>query len=146
MVGDERHPVDTGALPGAETQYDTRHNPFIYFHSLLDLGGCANNDVTLDELPRDLGSLKRTPGYAFIAPGVCADAAIATCPDGKGVGVTREDAFLKLLSRFAARGKVISTTYDPYSLLRAVEDLFGFTPLAHAAKGKSFVAEALLTA
>ena len=30
----------TAPLPGAGSEYDTRHNPFIYFHSLLDLGGC----------------------------------------------------------------------------------------------------------
>ena len=34
-----------GELPGAGIDYDTQHNPFVYFHSLLDLGGCSSNDV-----------------------------------------------------------------------------------------------------
>jgi hypothetical protein len=175
--------TDSTPLPGAGQQCDTRHNPFIYFHSLLDLGGCTNNDLSLDQLPRDLGSAQRTPNYSFITPGLCADAAAATCADGRGVGVGREDAFLKrwvprilasqaykrdgvlivaftstsptpvtggavpsgalVLSRYAARGQVIAATYDPYSLLRSIEELFGFTPLAHAATAKSFAAEAL---
>ena len=35
----------TRRFTGAGSDYATRHNPFIYFHSLLDLGGCSSNDV-----------------------------------------------------------------------------------------------------
>ena len=48
-----------------------------------------------------------------------------------------------VLSRFAARGKTISTTYDPYSVLRTIEDLLGYQPLALAKTAKSFAATAL---
>ena len=34
--------------------YAARLNPFVYFHSLLDLGDCATNDVPLTELEKDL--------------------------------------------------------------------------------------------
>ena len=67
--------ADDVALPGAEPGYDTRHNPFIYFHSLLDLGGCSNGDVDLDSLGHDLAKRSRTPAFSFIAPGLCADTA-----------------------------------------------------------------------
>ncbi len=30
--------------------YATRHNPFVYYHSLLDLGDCDQNDGPLDKL------------------------------------------------------------------------------------------------
>ena len=43
-------PATTPRSPAPE-QYATRHNPFIYFHSLLDLGGCASDDVSFDHLP-----------------------------------------------------------------------------------------------
>lgn len=87
--------VDDAPLPGTGPDYDTRHNPFIYFHSLLDLGGCAKNDVNLTQLPGDLRSASKTPAYAFIAPGACEDALAKTCPDGRPGGLAAEDAFLK---------------------------------------------------
>jgi hypothetical protein len=45
-----------------------------------------------------------------------------------------------VLSPFATPGGTDATPYDPYSLLRASEDLFGLEPLGHAgdAKTKSF--------
>ena len=42
------HPVpnsqDQTQSASATDQYASRHNPFIYFHSLLDSGDCARND------------------------------------------------------------------------------------------------------
>jgi hypothetical protein len=71
------HP-DSGAvdnvLPtGAEPGYDTRHNPFIYFHSLLDLGDCSSDDVDLSQLPKALAHPAKTPAFAYVAPDACAD-------------------------------------------------------------------------
>jgi hypothetical protein len=86
---------DDAQLPGAGPQYDTRHNPFIYFGSLLDLGGCATNDLTLNQLPKDLRSIKSSPTYAFLSPGLCNDGSATSCPDGAPAGVAGEDAFLK---------------------------------------------------
>jgi hypothetical protein len=48
-----------------------------------------------------------------------------------------------IISPYAARGKTLATAYGPYSLLRSLEDLLGYTPLVHAAKAKSFVKSAL---
>jgi hypothetical protein len=87
--------ADDAPLPGAGPEYDTRHNPFVYFHSLLDLGSCASDDVGLQKLSRDLHAAKRTPSYAFIAPDACAEPGAADCPAGKAVGLAGEDAFLK---------------------------------------------------
>jgi hypothetical protein len=37
----------------------------------------------------------------------------------------------------------IAAPYDPYSLLRSLEDMFGFTPLGHAGRATSFMTAAL---
>jgi phosphatidylinositol-3-phosphatase len=169
--------ADDATLPGAGSQYDTRHNPFIYFHSLLDLGGCQSNDVGLAELTKDLRKAKRTPSYAFIAPGLCDEPSAGSCAGGTPTGLAGEDAFLKrwvpailasaaykqngvlmivfarapsgsasrpvrtgalILSPTVKKGSTVSTPFNPYSVLRSVEDLLGYTPLVHAKTAKSF--------
>ncbi len=61
--------VDNALPTGAEPGYDTRHNPFIYFHSLLDLGDCSSDDVDLSKLPTALAHPAKTPAFAYVAPG-----------------------------------------------------------------------------
>jgi hypothetical protein len=93
-----RHP--TSGQPD-ETQharagdgYATRHNPFVYFHSLLDLGDCASDDVALTQLSEDLAAEAKTPNYSFIVPNLCHDGTEATCVDGSPGGLAAADAFL----------------------------------------------------
>jgi phosphatidylinositol-3-phosphatase len=93
-----RHPSSNQA---DETQhgrpgdgYAARHNPFVYFHSLLDLGDCASNDLPLTALAADLASPAKTPNYAFIAPNLCHDGSEAPCADGSPGGLQAADAFL----------------------------------------------------
>jgi hypothetical protein len=66
--------VDDTTIPFSQAGYDTRHNPFIYFHSLLDLGDCQSDDVDLSQLPKALHSASATPEFAWIASDACADA------------------------------------------------------------------------
>jgi phosphatidylinositol-3-phosphatase len=87
--------ADDAALPGAGPEYDTRHNPFIYFHSLLDLGDCQTDDQPLTKLPSALRSVSNTPEFTFVAPNACDDAAATTCAGGAPVGLAGEDTFLK---------------------------------------------------
>jgi hypothetical protein len=73
--------VDNVALPFSDSGYTDRHNPFVYFHSLLDLGDCSSDDVDLTKLPAALRSVAKTPTFTYVAPDVCADArAVATSP------------------------------------------------------------------
>jgi hypothetical protein len=75
--------VDDVALPFADPGYEDRHNPFVYFHSLLDLGDCSSDDVDLSKLPAALRSAAKTPTFTYIAPDACADArAVATSGSG----------------------------------------------------------------
>jgi hypothetical protein len=95
-----RHPAlggpDKTRLASAATQYAARHNPFVYFHALIDTPACQSDDVDLAQLPTDLRSERTTPDYAFIAPDLCADGHDETCADGHspggGAGI---DAFLR---------------------------------------------------
>lgn len=229
--------VVDAALPGTQPGYDTAHNPFIYFHSLVDLGDCANDDQDLSRLGPALAKRSRTATFSFIAPGVCDDpasdgapgpaaatptsttstttssattapttasstttssitasstttssttssssAAPAACPAGQPAGIVAENAFLRLwvprilaspayrhdgvliiafaaaghrdsarpvrtgallLSRYARPGKQLRRAFGPYSLLRSIEAMLGYKPLAHARTAPSFAAAAL---
>lgn len=74
--------------------YTARHNPFVYFHSLLDLGDCASDDLPLTSLPGALASSAATPNYSFIVPNLCHDGTEAPCVDGAPGGLGTADAFL----------------------------------------------------
>jgi hypothetical protein len=65
--------LDTTQTARAGNQNATRHNPFVYFHSLLDSGACGRGDVPLTQLPGDLTSAASTPSYSFITPNLCND-------------------------------------------------------------------------
>jgi hypothetical protein len=56
-----------------KSQYATRHNPFVYFHSIIDHPTCAEHVVPLTQLDNDLASVATTPNLAFITPNVCHD-------------------------------------------------------------------------
>jgi hypothetical protein len=173
--------LDDTPLPYSGADYDDRHNPFIYFGSLLDLGGCSENDVSLTQLPKDLKTIKSTAEYSYIAPGLCEDGSATSCSGGSPAGTAGEDAFLHqevpaiersaaykkdgvivivfalsggsggasapvgalVLSKWGKAGQVVSTTYNPYSILRGTEDLLGLDPLVKAKTAKSFITEAL---
>ncbi len=172
-------------LPGG---YTARQNPFVYFHSLLDLGDCSADDLPIDQLTADLRKAEKTPTYSFIAPTLCNSGATGQCPAGGVEGPASADAFLStwvpkilaspaykadgllivnfaaanpplttseaapapttdplhvgalLLSPFLTPGSTDAAPYNPYSILRSNEDLFGLDPLglAAAAKTRSF--------
>ncbi len=79
--------ADDAPLTGAGSDYATRHNPFIYFHSLLDLGGCQSDDVGIQHLAQDLRVAKRTPTYTYIAPGLCDEPSATSCAGNKPGGL-----------------------------------------------------------
>ena len=94
-----RHPAvgspDGTQAARANDQYATRHDPFVYFHSIIDTPACQQNVVDLNTLPADLGSESKTPDYSFITPARCADGHDAACADGTSPGgYAGIDAFL----------------------------------------------------
>jgi hypothetical protein len=76
-------------------QYATRHNPFVYFHSILDTPACDANDVPLSRLPADLAKAKATPNFTFITPNLCNDGHDDPCVDGSPGGLVAADAWLR---------------------------------------------------
>src|SRR4051795_3809072 len=75
-------------------QYAARHNPFVYFHSLIDTGACAAGDVDFSQLATDLQSPATSPSFAMIVPNLCDDGHDSPCVDGRPGGLVSADAFL----------------------------------------------------
>jgi hypothetical protein len=108
-------PIDgpQAVLATPTDQYATRHNPFVWFHSIIDNSElCAANDVPLGtlgpngspsptgHLAQDLSSVQTTPLFGFVTPNLCNDGHDATCagPNSGGSsegGLTGSDQFLQ---------------------------------------------------
>jgi len=77
-------------------QYANKHDPFVYFHSLIDdQAGCDAHVVNLKALAHDLQHLKSTPNYVFITPNLCNDGHDDPCVDRSQGGLPAMDAFLR---------------------------------------------------
>jgi hypothetical protein len=122
------------AVPG--DGYATRHDPFVYFRSIIDSPStCSSNVVPLGTtggaLPRgtpsgvtglatDLASVTTTPDFSFITPNLCNDGHDATCVNQKGrpTQLDNVDAFLEkwvpLITHSAAFEKdgLLEVTFD----------------------------------
>jgi phosphatidylinositol-3-phosphatase len=93
-------PLSHNPAPG--TSYARKHNPFVFFDSLIQSGQCQANDVGFDALDADLkaGTL---PNFSLIVPNECDDGHTA-CPSSFPVSnpvtddfdqLKQADAFLK---------------------------------------------------
>lgn len=88
--------LDRTLLASRSDQYATRHNPFVYFHTIIDEAArCDTHVVNLDRLPRDLESEATTANYVFITPNLCSDGHDVPCVDGRRGGLAAIDEFLK---------------------------------------------------
>lgn len=105
--------VSVGSTDGTQTatatdQYAARHNPFVYFHSIIDSGKCASNVVSFSDTKVGLAAdltlpSSQFPNYSFITPNLCNDAhdgsgtgaTGTTCKNGDPGGLTTADAWLK---------------------------------------------------
>ena len=114
--------TDSTAVAEAGDQYTTRHNPFMYFHSIIDntaecnanvvplgtvavgtpstVNGVQLPDTFTGHLANDLSSEATTPKFGFITPNLCDDGHDATCAGtnlegGKTGGLTAADIWLK---------------------------------------------------
>jgi hypothetical protein len=90
---------DTQSATAAD-QYAARHNPFVYFHSLVDSGRCHRHVVRLPRLRTALHRIRTTPRFAFITPDLCNDGHDKPCAgkDARGShagGLVSVDHFLR---------------------------------------------------
>jgi hypothetical protein len=94
-----RHPAlnqqDDTQLAEPHDQYAARHNPFVYFHGIIDTPSCAANVVPLDRLPRDLRATTTTPNLVYITPNLCNDGHDDPCVDQRPGGLISADAWLR---------------------------------------------------
>jgi phosphatidylinositol-3-phosphatase len=140
--------VNKGAPPGTETpcrhpaigardpnqhavrgdQYATRHNPFVYFHSIINFPTCKRNDVDLTHLNHDLKRERRTPNYSFIVPNLCNDGHDSPCVNGQPGGLVSANRFLrrrvpKILHSPAYRDRgLLIVTFDEAEAVGATAD------------------------
>ena len=188
---------DLTLIATAADKYAAKHDPFVYFHAIIDdQARCDAHVVNLDALPKDLQKVATTPNFTFITPNLCNDGHDPSCIDGSAGGFEAVEAFLRkwvplitgspafeqdgllivtfdesegygpegstaccserplaserrpagvlgpgggrigavLLSRFIKPGTVSTTSYNHYSLLRTVEDIFAVEHLGYAAE------------
>jgi hypothetical protein len=180
------HPESEAAETAVTGGYSARLNPFVYFHSLLDLGDCSTNDVPGTELEKDLKKTTTTPSFSYISPNLCNAGFTGQCPEGGPAGAAATDAWLAtvvpkilasaaykadgllivsfgsvaqpapveagvtpapapteplktgalLVTKFATPGATDAVKYNPYSLLRSSEELFGLNHIG-AAQGNA---------
>ena len=192
-----RHPalgsVDPTQKAKVGDQYAVRHNPFMYFSSVVDSPTCAQHVVDLSQLSTDLAAATTTPNLVYITPNLCHDGHDSPCVDGEPGGLTSVDAWMRtwipkildspaykadgmlvitsdesdgpqsdasaccgegpgpntplpgiaglgggrigalVLSRYVEPGTWSTTTYNHYSLLASIEDVFGLPYLGYAA-------------
>jgi hypothetical protein len=94
-------------LSTTSDQYTDRHNPFIYFHSVIDdqsycdthvvpLGTLTRTvtkkgkvkDAYVGHLVQDLSSTATTPAFSFVTPNLCNDGHDSTCAGTNSDGTT----------------------------------------------------------
>ena len=103
-------------------EYAARHDPFVYFHSIIDSPACATRVVALDQLSHDLQATTTTPNLAVITPNLCNDGHDAPCVDGRTGGLVSADAWLRtwipkiLASPAFRRDGVLVVTFDEAEL------------------------------
>jgi hypothetical protein len=88
--------IDGTQSATATDQYATRHDPFVYFHSIIDDAAvCDSHVVNLDLLPRDLAAAPDTPNYVFVTPNLCHDGHDSSCAGAGPGGLGAADGFLR---------------------------------------------------
>jgi hypothetical protein len=149
----------SAAVPSGD-QYATRHNPFVYFHSIIDSPDCATNVVALNKLEADLTAVKNTPNFAFITPNLCNDghdgdgtgAPGKTCVNGEPGGLVSADKFLqtwvpKILASPAYKQDgllIINFDESDYaSLARSTDPATAKTTITATFKGEACCAQQL---
>jgi hypothetical protein len=77
-------------------QYAARHNPFVYFHKIIDhRASCRRHDVGLRHLTTDLSSVSTTRNLSYITPNLCNDGHDSPCVDGRPGGLVTANRWLR---------------------------------------------------
>jgi phosphatidylinositol-3-phosphatase len=90
----QRAEAPSAAVPQGD-MYATRHDPFVYFHAIIDLPSCKSQVVNMRELETDLRSIDTTPNFSFITPNLCDDGHDSPCANGEPGGLKSINVFLQ---------------------------------------------------
>jgi hypothetical protein len=148
---------------GSSGRYAQKHNPFIYFDSIRTNPTRCARIVPYSHLAGDFAAPADAPNYAFITPDLCNDGhdcplattdawlarevpALLASPGFAGsrslLVITYDEGAggsERVATIFAGSGVKTGfhsgATYDHYSLLRTIENLWGLAPLADADGG-----------
>lgn len=103
----------------AADQYATRHDPSVYFHSIIDNRAyCDAHVVSFQPLAADLATVATTPSFSYLTPNLCNDGHDPHCANGQSGGLGRVDTFLsKVVPMITASpayraGGMIVITFD----------------------------------
>jgi phosphatidylinositol-3-phosphatase len=98
--------------------YVTWRNPWVYFHSVTDTPACAQDDVGMAQLAKDLRQARSTPTLAYVVPDRCHDGSEAPCVPGAPAGLPAAETFLRTVvpeieaSAAYKEGGLIAITFD----------------------------------
>ena len=117
-----RHPAlnspDSTQQAKVGDEYAARHDPFVYFHTIIDdPARCDAHVVDFSQLSHDLQSASTTPSFSFITPNLCDDGHDAPCVDGRPGGLVSTDAWLQsvvpqILNSPAMADGMLVVTFD----------------------------------
>lgn len=106
---------DPYATPSKGSPFVTWRDPFLYFSSLTTDSSCAQENVGLGQLSKDLGSVSSTPSLSYISPDPCEDGDPGACGSG---GLPAAEGFLSKVvpeiegSAAYKEGGMIAITFD----------------------------------
>ena len=88
--------VDPTQKATPTANYAVRHNPFMYFHSIIDRPTyCRAHVVDFSALAKDLEAVSTTPNLSYITPDLCSDGHDAPCADGSAGGLASVNTFMR---------------------------------------------------
>jgi hypothetical protein len=129
------------ASPGHN--YAVRHNPFMYFKSIIwHPAYCRHHVRTLGSLKKDLRRISTTRNLTYITPDLCRDGHDDTCANGQKGGLAQVDRFLKVWAprilaspAFKRNGMLIVTADESDSPVEDSSACCGETPGPNALVG-----------
>jgi phosphatidylinositol-3-phosphatase len=108
-----RHPA-----PGAALEPVMSHDPYLFFHSIVDGTDCGANIAGISRLAPDSADAESAPTMSLVIPNACHDGLDQPCTDGAPAGLGAADAWLKaqldplLASKAYADHGLVIVTFD----------------------------------
>jgi hypothetical protein len=126
-----QHPALTDIPDPYQTGYATRHDPFVYYPSIVEnTARCDQHVVPFTQFATDFASAATTPNYVFITPDTCHDGHDSPCsaPDSGPGGLQSANDWLSTVvpsiltsPAFTTQRSLLLITFDE----NGISDLSG---------------------